>query len=445
MRHSTIVPQPRRTARPHRQAETTVPGLRTALLLAAMLSACDTSVESHSSPGTRDATGALLPDTATINGVIELRHSATALDEITELVLDSVPLAIYDEPSGKWDMSLISIWHSFSDGRMVGSSIFRNPGLMMFASDGRPERLLAKNGEGPGDIGPQAWNLMFMFRDTLVVFDPTNQRVSRFTSSGFVDDRPWQASYTRDCNQPIGYLTGAGQWLAHCRAPAAALDVESERPMQAIGLGAPGEARVIHSYPGMERRRVLGQTTAGMEMIWARLAFGRTTHVMAWDSIIVVAAQDRGYLLELRDTSGALRREIIVERPLLPLTASIRDTLIALQVVAAGRNDGHGGYREGELERKAREQPFPDSLPPHGVMLLGTDGTLWVFDYLTEADSTWSAMGFRADGAIVGRLSGKGGKYYRPFWFGAGTVLMRQEDDDGLVRFAMYRVVKGEG
>lgn len=452
-------PRPRPAPRPHRQvvgARRASPlvdgrnsgrrmrrpyaGSRAGLCLLVLLAACAPTSDAPAA-GTLDASGALLPDTSTANGVLQLRHHAAALETVTTLTLDSAPLATFDDPSGTWEMSRISNWYGFADGRMVGSSLIGNPGLLLFGNDGVPERLLARNGQGPGEVGPQVWGQMFMVHDTLVVFDPTNQRISRYTANGFVDDRPWLASFTADCNRPIGHLAAVDRMLVQCRAPGAAIDAESPRPMLAIGVGNPGDARVVHSYPGLERRRVLGQTTAGMEMIWETLAFGRTTQVVGWDSVIVVASQDRGFVLELRDSTGALRREIVVERSAQAVTQAMRDTLMARQVVAAIRNGAHGGYREGELERKARAQPFPDSLPPHGILQLGYDGTLWVFDYLTEADTTWSAIGFRADGAIVGRLSGRGGKYHRPFWFGRGTVLMRQEDEDGLVRFRMYRIV----
>ena len=282
-----------------------------------------------------------------------------------------------------------------------------------------------------------------MVRDTLLVIDPSNQRLSRYTTAGFLDDEPLTIHYTHECTEPIGYFLTMDRWLTYCRAPGAGIDRESARPMRAVGIGVPGDARVVHVFPGLERRRVLGETTGGMEMLWETLALGRNAQAVVWDSMIVMAAQDRGYRLELRDTSGALRREIVIDRPLRPVTAAMRDTIVALQVAAAARYGNEGGLSEGELERKAREQPFPDSLPPHGPMRVGTDGVLWVFEPLTEADSTWSAIGFRTDGAIVGKLSGRGGKFHRPFWFGDDMALMREEDENGLVRFAMYRVVKG--
>jgi hypothetical protein len=417
---------------------------RVVLVLALAAAGCGRATDAAPAPGTVDASGALLPDTQTVNGAMQLVHRASALAAIPELWLDTAPIVVYDDLSGTWDMSKISIWHRFSDGRMVGSSIFGNPGLMLFAADGRPERLLARYGEGPGDIGRLAWSQLFMVRDTLLVIDPSNQRLSRFTAGGFLGDEPLNLRYTDECAVPIGYFLTMDRWLTYCRPPGVGIDNESTRPLRALGVGVPGNARVVHVYPGLERRRVLGETTAGMQMIWETLVLGRNAQATVWNDVIVLAVQDRGYVLEVRDTSGVLQREIVLERPLLPVTQAMRDTIVALQVAAAARYNNEGGYSEGELERRAREQPFPDSLPPHGPLVLGTDGVLWVFEPFTEADSTWSAIGFRADGAIVGQLSGRGGKFHRPFWFGQDTALMREEDENGLVRFAMYRVARVE-
>ncbi len=62
-------------------------------------------------------------------------------------------------------------------------------------------------------------------------------------------------------------------------------------------------------------------------------------------------------------------------------------------------------------------------------------------DYQAETDTTWSATAFRPDGAIVGRLTA-GMKGARPVWFGKDRVLLRTVDEDGVVRFGVYRVKK---
>jgi hypothetical protein len=212
--------------------------------------------------------------------------------------------------------------------------------------------------------------------------------------------------------------------------------------MRRIGIGLLGSERVIATVPGLERRRRVEQTTAGMQQVWGPLALGRSTQVVPWSDVIVVATQDRGYRLELLDTAGVVRRAIVLDVPAVPVTQAIRDAEIAKALEWVRRDDGHGGYRPGELERQAREQPIADTLPPHGELHVGQDGVLWVMSYPIWSDTAWSALGFRRDGAIVGLLRGSGDRTTRPIWFGPGRVMTRMVDADGVVRVGVHAVLK---
>lgn len=139
----------------------------------------------------------------------------------------------------------------------------------------------------------------------------------------------------------------------------------------------------------------------------------------AWDS--VVAAEDRGYHLELRATRGALTGAIVLDIPAVPVSDTFRDAEPARA-----------------LECQAHAQPIADTLPPHGELFAASDGTLWVLSPPTWADTAWSALEFGHDGAIVGRLRGSGDRTRRPFWFGAGRVMIRDVDEDGVVRLGVW-------
>ena len=92
-----------------------------------------------------------------------------------------------------------------------------------------------------------------------------------------------------------------------------------------------------------------------------------------------------------------------------------------------------------ESRRVARDTPFADSLPPYHVLIPGEPGVLWVTDYVTLVDSTSAATAFRRDGAIVARLTIPW--LSQPVWFDRDRVILRVVDDDGVVRFAVYRIV----
>ena len=64
--------------------------------------------------------------------------------------------------------------------------------------------------------------------------------------------------------------------------------------------------------------------------------------------------------------------------------------------------------------------------------------TLWIVDYIAPTDTEWSATAFRADGAIVGRLTVKGKG--TPLAFGDDRVVIRSEDEDGVVSLTVRRI-----
>jgi len=407
-------------------------------LWALLIAGCTSGEVTDVTPARLDATGALLPDTQTVDGVLVMRHGADALARVAEWTLDTVPERIYDDPTGEHDLSMVSHAVAFRDGRMLLTGIARMPGLTLWGLDGLPERVLARRGEGPGELGDLVWRNVVIVDDTALVFDQFRRRISRYTPSGFVADSTWDGPLRLQCGIPNGYLAAHRLMLFACGDGGA--DDSSARPVRRIAIGPTSGDRLIATIPGTERRRRITETTAGMRQMWGPLTLGRATQVVAWDSVVVVATQDRGYRLELLDTAGVVRRAIVLDVPAVPVTQAIRDAEIAKALEWARRDDGHGGYSPGELERQAREQPIADTLPPHGELFVASDGILWVMSPATWVDTAWSALGFRQDGAIVARLRGSGDRTRRPIWFGPSRVMTRIVDADGVVRVGVYQL-----
>jgi hypothetical protein len=412
--------------------------MRATILAILLIVGCTSGEVAEVTSARLDAAGAVLPDTQTVEGVLELHHSAAALAQVAEWDLDTMPERIYDDPTGEVDLSMVSHAVAFSDGRMLLTGVARMPGLVLWGPDGLPERVLARRGEGPGELNTIVWRNVFVVRDTAHVFDPYRKRISRYTSDGFASDTTWDGPLGIHCGYPDGYLAAQRRFLFACGD--GGIDDSSARPIRRIGIGAVGSDRIIAEIPGNERRRRVTETTVGMRQMWGPLTLGRTTQVVAWDSVVVVATQAQGYRLELLDTAGVVRRAIVLDVPAVPVTQATRDAEITKAVEWARRDDGHGGYSPGELERQAREQPIADTLPPHGELFVASDGILWVMTPATWADTAWSALGFRHDGAIVGRLSGRGDRTRRPIWFGPGRVMTRIVDEDGVVRVGVYQL-----
>jgi hypothetical protein len=95
---------------------------------------------------------------------------------------------------------------------------------------------------------------------------------------------------------------------------------------------------------------------------------------------------------------------------------------------------------EERAREMAEQRPFADTVGAY-VSVTATDGgTIWVRDMPMPADSIWSLTAFRRDGAILGRLSGLRSKG-RLTWLGDDRVIIQHEDEDGLVRFGVYRIL----
>ena len=121
--------------------------MRHPLLFAFLLvAACSDTTSSRSA-----ASGALLPDTQTVAGVLEMRHAADALERAPQWRLDTVPLVMFDGGEGV-DLSSSTSVHLLSDGRAVVPVWASDAGgdLWLFDASGKPSRVLARSGGGPG-------------------------------------------------------------------------------------------------------------------------------------------------------------------------------------------------------------------------------------------------------------------------------------------------------
>ena len=62
-----------------------------------------------------------------------------------------------------------------------------------------------------------------------------------------------------------------------------------------------------------------------------------------------------------------------------------------------------------------------------------------VIDAIARSDSGWTATNFGKDGSILGRLTVN--EKSMPMAFGAGQVIVRMEDENGVVSLRVYRFV----
>jgi hypothetical protein len=388
------------------------------------------------------ATGVLIPDTQTVAGVLEMRHSADAFERAPQWRLDTVPLVMFDGGE-EVDLSSSTRIHLLSDGRGVIPVWAGDHGgdLWLFDASGKPSRVLARSGGGPGEMQGTT-SIVTVPGDTIYLVDGMNGYINRYTAdSGFLGGARGDR-VPLGCLGPSGRLsTGQHVGVDGCgqarRLPDGTLNSMVALVTIATDFTSYDSiAAVAGNRMILRDMTVSGQTHRG---VMSELALGQRTTVTAVDSTIVVGSGDGGYVLDLRNALGVTTQRIVVERPIVMVNAELRRRVIEQSVIQA-MAIADLNLTEERAREMAEQRPFADTVGAY-VSVTATDGgTIWVRDMPMPADSIWSLTAFRRDGAILGRLSGLRSKG-RLTWLGDDRVIIQHEDEDGLVRFGVYRIL----
>ena len=408
------------------------------LLLA--LAAC-AGGEPSGSRSVAAGTTPILPDTQTVDGVLVMRHGADAFARAPQWVLDSVPEVVIDGGDA-FDLTHVYMVAPLADGRFVVGRRVNGALMMLFAADGTPERVLARQGQGPGEVmAPR--EPITLPGDTVLVVDENNRSVNWYDpNAGLLRTAPAPAAGRLSCFGGSGRLSSGRQvGLAACAGPTGQVTTDA-----AVVTFTPdgGELDTVATAAGIRMVMVeMRQGSARFETPHL-LRLGQVSSVAAVDSTIVVADGIGGYVLRLLAPDGAPRGRIDVQLPPRPVTDDMREVVIAeeLQVIEEQSESERRAIVIEEARRLAREVPFADTLPPYLRVFAGADGMFWVVDQEPPGSTTWSATALRPDGVIVARLTGprRGeGRWDGPIRFERDRVIAREVDGDGVVRFGVYR------
>ena len=168
------------------------------------------------------------------------------------------------------------------------------------------------------------------------------------------------------------------------------------------------------------------------------IRFTRQAQAVVWDSLIATATGE-GYRIDLLNPTERLVSQIRVPIARRPVTQAMRESIIQGDLDRLNRPQRERPVDPEEDKQIAREAPFADSLPPYQNAFVTRGMTLWVVDAIAPGDDGWSATAFRKDGGIVGRLRAPGPAV--PLAFENDRVLVRTEDQNGVVSLKVYRMV----
>lgn len=378
------------------------------------------------------------------NGVTTYEHSPDAFTKAPQWTLEETPVSTMGGADGDPQFDLTRVYFAvlLSDGRVMTFAPVGNK-VYVFRRDGKGERVIGRTGQGPGDWMAFSEPVL-LENDTVLVIDAGNQRLNWVTADrGIVRTAPAEMGEEMHYMRRVsGFLPG-GELLMHSSgswgSDQSATDSLHRSIARIVATNIEtGGVRQLGTIADMQGGEVETRYRGRVRTNWQPLRLTGYALVSTWDSLFAsVDASSR--TIELRDATGALggRLEVPAERR--AVTKAMRDAVIDQELASLKAPGSERMVDRGESERLARETPFVDSLPYFSHMMTSQDGTLWVVDAIAPSDSGWTATAFSKDGGMLGRLSVK--EKSRPMAFGANEVIIRSEDENGVVMLRVYRLV----
>jgi hypothetical protein len=413
-------------------------------LVASLLIGCQ-SAPSPSTAAVASSGEAVVPDSATVAGVLTLTHSAGAFARAPQFRLDSTPAVVY-AGGEQVDFDLTNVRRPllFPDGRLLAAISLGTGRLLLFNADGKPARVLAPSGEGPSDVRSPLDPVAFA-GDTALVIDGNLHRLIWVTADGgIVRTEPLKHTVQPLCFRNLAALPGSRLLAPKGCQGELVIDRLNRPAVEVVAMDIDfGNVDTVATLPGSEMVPFESRFRGVKHVDAVALRLGQSARVAPWGSGFVSATGEGGYLLERRALDGRIVARIVVKEPRRAVTRTMREDVIRRDLERVSGPRSEGLVDPGETRRQARETPFADSLPPYASLFAAPDDVLWVTDYTTTTDSSWSATAFRFDGRIVRRLTAHM-KDAAPISFGRDRVLVRLIDEDGVVRFAVYTMAQHE-
>jgi len=386
---------------------------------------------------TKGAPQAVTPARRVQGGVVVLEHAADAFNRAPRLTLGASPLATMGgaDADPAYDLTTASSVVLLRDGRLATFSLLGSR-FLIFGADGKPERIIGRQGEGPGEF--QSATGLVALGDTLFLADNSLRRFNWILPDrGVVRSRSAVHGFRLTARHVAGALPG-GRLVMHSSGSVSPPDTGT-RTLTPIVITTvdDGPARTIAKIPDLDLQQIETRYRGRIRTSTTALRFSRLARVVVWDTLIATSGSRSE--IDLRNAQGKIVSRLNAPFARRPVTRAMRDLVIAAELT---RLDGPQAERmvdPDENRRLAREMPFADSLPPYMGLFVTPNRTLWVVDATAPGDTAWSATAFRLDGAIVGRLhAARSGK---PVYFGNDRVVVREEDDDGVVSMKVFQII----
>lgn len=402
---------------------------RQVLVLTLVLAACGGSDDRAAKGERSDAP--LVPTTRDSGGVTIHEHTADVIERAPMITIEPEPLmSIGGADDVDLDLSRSAGPLLLRDG---GVAVFVGNTVRIYGADGALAEVIGREGAGPQEF--RTGTLAYGRGDTILVSDDNNARVALVVpGAGVVRTRPLTFS-AGDALYSVGGQFGDDDFLLTNTGFAIRQDVSPgamSLPIGRVRRGADSIEVLTQVRGPVARPTPDGQPR--MEQ------FGSWGRAVLWGDVVAVVPGDRWEISRL-DANGRLVGLITAPRPRDPLTTAIREANIAARIAQLRESAQNSANYRGDTTRSfefIRHALYADSLPHFMTAKTTSGGVLWLSRPSLDPDSIWQSLALAPDGRVLGRAEGL--KPY-PVALGDDRVVLRSEDDNGIVTWQVHRLV----
>lgn len=400
------------------------------LALGALLAACAAdSSESSGRVSVRDSADVQI-----------IEHDASAIAALPTWTIDTTrTLELRTTEDDAFTVIGDLMW--WSDDRVLVADR-RHRDVREYAADGTFTRVLARNGQGPGEVS-FVTRLQRLPGDTLVVLDGNARLASFFDASGTYVDRIAYPRLTDGAQLRISARQHDGRWLGTMRAPwvpAAKVDGTIRRDTFAIVHATlssadtePARIDTVALVPDGEAFDVLvtynGETSPDVEP----LRLGRSTVFTTDGAQLLLGTNEQFELRRLQGATEQQRIRLDVPAAPAPPDAGQRVIAWAAQGVAARPPEARA-----EFEALSRNWRFASTLPFYETLRFGEDGTIWASAATILPTDVRRYVVFDASGRAIARMELP--PRIEPFRVSADRILGVFTDEDDVPHVRVWRV-----
>jgi hypothetical protein len=399
------------------------------LVLTLVLAACGGSASSNDA--TARANAPLVPTTRDSAGITIHEHPADVIERAPMITIEPTPLMVIGgEDDVDLDLSQASGPLLLRDG---GLAVFVRNAVRIYGPDGALVEVIGREGAGPQEF--RSGMLAYGLGDTILVSDDNNARVALVVpGAGVVRTRPLVFS-VGDAMYSVGGQFGDDDLLLTNMGFAIRRDVPPGAMSLPIGRVRQGADSIV--VLTMVRGPVARPTPDGQPRMEQ---FGSWGRAVLWGDEVAVVPGDR-WEIDRLDADGRLVGRITAPRPRDPLTTAMREANVEARIMQLReRAQGNANY-QGDTTRSfelLRNALYADSLPHFMTAKTAAGGTLWLSRSSLDPDSTWHSLALAPDGRLLGKAEGLKPS---PVAFGDDRVILRSEDDNGIVSWRVHQLI----